>query len=344
MQSKSTPGTGDYRAYADAGMTALQQWYNQSSGLWNSTGWWNSANALGALIDYSARTGVSSYKSAISNTFDKNSKKNFINNFYDDEGWWSLTWINAYDLLLDTNYLTMAETIFADMTGGWDNSTCNGGIWWSKDRKYKNAIANELFFTIAIRLHQRTSDKVGSAGNVSYLDWANRSWTWFLASGMINAAHLVNDGLDGSCKNNGQTTWTYNQGVILGGLVDMYKVSGDAAYLTQAETIADAAITTLVNANGILVEPCEPNCGNDGPQFKGIFMRNLWYLYDTDNNQSYRDFITRNADSIWLNDRNAANQFGLMWTGPFDKADAARQSSALDALNAAVPFTVTGNM
>lgn len=338
MQVNTNPGTGDYRAYADAGMAALQQWYNQSSGIWNGIGWWNSANALETLIDYSSRTGVSSYKSAVSNTFDKNNRKKFLNNFYDDEGWWALTWIQAFDLLQDTAYLQAAETIFADMAGGWDSSTCKGGIWWSKDRKYKNAIANELFFTIAIRLHQRTTDTAGPGGKMSYLEWANRSWNWFLASGMINATHLVNDGLDGSCKNNGQTTWTYNQGVILGGLVDMYKVTGDAAYLSQAEAIADAAISTLVNANGILVEPCEPDCGNDGPQFKGIFMRNLWYLYDTDNRQDYQGFITRNADSIWLNDRNNANQFGLLWSGPFDKADASRQSSALDAIVAALPF------
>jgi hypothetical protein len=39
---------------------------------------------------------------------------------------------------------------------------------------------------------------------------------------------------------------------------------------------------------------------------------------------------------VWDNNKNADHQFGLRWTGPFDQADAARQSSALDGLNAAV--------
>ena len=30
---------------------------------------------------------------------------------------------------------------------------------------------------------------------------------------MINGDHMINDGLNDSCANNGQPTWTYNQGV-----------------------------------------------------------------------------------------------------------------------------------
>jgi predicted alpha-1,6-mannanase (GH76 family) len=318
----------DYFLYAAAAAQALQRWYNPRKGLWKSTGWWNAANALGALIDYMAITNSDSYLNVVSNTFGRNKGGKFLNKYYDDSGWWGLTWVKAYNLTKDKRYLSMAETIFDDMKGGWDDA-CGGGIWWNRDRKYKNAISNELFLALAARLYQRTSIP-------AYFDWAQREWTWFDHSGMMNDRNQVNDGLNNACMNNGGTVWTYNQGVILGALADMYDITQDLAYLTTAEAIADAAIITLINVNDILTEPCEPNCDADGCQFKGIFIRNLAYLYLADGKTIYKDFILRNADSIWLNDRNAANQFGLCWSGPFDVADAARQSAALEAFNAAM--------
>jgi predicted alpha-1,6-mannanase (GH76 family) len=325
-------GQKPYRAYADAGIAALQQWYDPATGVWKTTGWWNAANALEAVVDYTERTHTRAYLSDIATTFEKHRTGRFLNRYYDDEGWWALAWIKAYDLTGETRYLAMARDIFDDIKGGWDAD--RGGVWWNKDRKYKNAIPNELFLTLAARLHRRTP---GDDGPGSYRDWAQREWDWFLASGMINAQNLINDGLTAEGKNNGGPMWTYNQGVILGGLVEMYAITRRKSYLERAQAIADAAIHTLVNGDGILVEPCETGgCGGDGPQFKGIFMRNLGLLYTTTRKRAYRDFLRRNADSLWTHDRNASDQFGLRWAGPFDRADAARQSAALDALNAAL--------
>ena len=322
---------GACHATVAAGMAALQIFYSSSTGLWKTTGWWNSANALETTIDYSSITNTDTYRSVISNTFEKQKQTKFLTKLmYDDDGWWALTWIKAYDLTGEKRYLDAAKTIFNEMKRGWD-STCGGGMWWKKNRTYKNAITTELFLTVAVRLHQRT---VNDYGKGSYIDWAKRSWKWLKKSGMINRNHLVNDGLNDQCRNNGQTTWTYNQGVILGGLVDLYKSTKDPAYLAEANQIASSAIRYL-SAKGILREPCEPNCGEDGPQFKGIFIRNLSYLYQTTRNPQYKAFILKNADAIWSNSRNGSNQLGLMWGERFDKADASRQSAAIDALNAA---------
>lgn len=327
----------DFNADTEASATALQRWYN-TNGLWNTTEWWNAANCIEALENTSAANNGQRYLPILANTYRLNCSSNFLNDYYDDEGWWALAWIHAYDLTGKARYLKMAGTIFGDLTNAWGDH-CNGGLMWCKTRFYKNAIPNELFLSVAIRLHQRTP---GDSGPGSYLDWAIREWDWFKETGMINKENLINDGLTWDCENNGRTTWTYNQGVILGGLTDLYKTTGDTNYLNEAVAIADATISTLIYSDGVLKEPCEDKgCGNkDTPQFKGIFIRNLAYLYDETGKAAYRDFLLKNAQSVWANDRNSKNQLGLRWAGPFDAADAARQSSAMMAVSAlAEPMT-----
>jgi len=133
-------------------------------------------------------------------------------------------------------------------------------------------------------------------------------------------------------------------GVVLGGLAALFEITGDRAYLQQGEAIASAVLAKLVtpasaHPPGILIEPCErapAGCNGDQAQFKGIFIRYLYEFWLQSRQPAYRTFILANARSVWDNNTNASHQFGLRWTGPFDRADAARQSSALDALNAAV--------
>lgn len=335
-----------YQLYADASMMVLQRMYDAYTGQWSDASWWQQANVLETVIDYSSQTSTTTYTGDIATTFNANKSSSFLNNYYDDEGWWALAWMKAYDLTNTSSYLSMAKAIFKDMTRGWD-SICGGGIWWDKDKTYKNAIANELFLEVAARLHQRTPGDIVGGGSgpryTSYIDWANKEWQWFKNSGMLNASNLVNDGLDGgTCANNGRNPWTYNQGVILGALTDLYKITGDASYLAQAEAIADANNRTNIDDNGILYEKgCEPSnsCGTDGPQFKGIYMKNLYYLYQSDNKQAYKNFIIKNVDAIWNRGRDRSNHLGLHWDGPFDRAQARNQSSATDAVNAAIALS-----
>jgi predicted alpha-1,6-mannanase (GH76 family) len=333
----------DYNTCAAAGITALQRWYTPSTGQWQGTGWWNAANALTALVRYTKMTGDSTHAGVIGTTFTAAQRvhAHFVNNYYDDNAWWALAWIAAYDVTREDRYLNAAQTIFTHNTAGWD-STCGGGMWWSTAKTYKNAITNELFLTLAALLHQRTpSDKAG------YLTWAQREWDWFSASGLIGASGLVNDGLTSACQNNGGTTWTYNQGVILGGLAALFEITGDQAYLQQGETIANAALSQLVTpasatVPGILVEPCETTalgCNADQVQFKGIFIRYLYDFWLQSRQPAYSAFIRSNAQCLWEHGKNTGNQFGMRWTGPFDRADPARQSSALDGLNAAVALS-----
>jgi len=336
-----------YRHYADKTLETLQKWYQEDTGQWKTTNWWNAANALTAIIDYSRITGTNRYLEIIENTFVKCKEfevksedpsktwtcRNFINDYYDDEGWWVLAWIDAYDLTGKTKYLDMARVTFSDMTKGWDE-VCGGGIYWKKPDVAKSAVQNELFMLCAIRLHQRSP---GTENGYTYLDWARRTWKWFENTGMINEQFQIENGLKKNCELDAGRRYTYNQAMILSALFELGKEDNDPRLLSLANKIAHAAITNSIYENGILKDPSEPRMGADGPQFKGIFMRHLAYLYTVTHDQTYKEFILKNADTIWNEARNGStNEIGGIWTGPFDQADASRQSSALDAFNAAL--------
>jgi|HubBroStandDraft_1064217.scaffolds.fasta_scaffold166553_1 predicted alpha-1,6-mannanase (GH76 family) len=313
---------------AQLAIDRLQEWYDSQTGLWTTTGWWNAANALTAIIDFSRATHSTQYQAIIARTYLANAHDRFLNEFYDDEGWWALAWIDAYDLTGETSYLRTADGIFDDMTGGWDN-TCGGGIWWKKDRTYKNAIANELFLSVAAHLANRGPDRSQRA---RYAAWAKREWKWFRHSGLIGADNLINDGLDAKCQNNHETKWSYNQGVILGGLTELSYNHRQSGVLRDAGHIADAAVENLVDKNGILHDPCEPECGADGTQFKGIFVRNLAALTLRIPSERYIEFITVNAESLLKQMQGSDHSFGTVWSRPTEAPTAASQSSAIDAL------------
>ena len=243
----------DYHARAAAGVRALQRWYVRHTGVWKTTGWWQSANALSAVIRYTRHTGDRNHVRDLEHTFSRarRAHADFINMFFDDCGWWGLAWVDAYDLTGESRYLDAARTIFAHNQTGWDG-TCGGGVWWNTERTYKNAVTNELFFTLAALLHQRTP------GDQEYLSWALRGWEWLAARALIGPSGLINDGLTADCANNGGPTWTYNQGVVLGGLAALHDITGDRDYLRHGEFIADATLSRLTSPQGILTELCEP--------------------------------------------------------------------------------------
>ncbi len=201
-------------------------------------------------------------------------------------------------------------------------------------KAYKASIANELFLAATAGLHNRIP------GDTTYLGWANDEWNWFKGTGLISS-NLVRDGLNVSGCAFSTATYTYNQGVVLQGLAELSKATGDSGLLTTARSIATAA-TQHFNRNGVLYEGCEPNCSGDGQSFKGIFIRYLRALAKATGSTEYDGFINTTAASILANDTNSAGQQGNSFVGPFALWSYNTQASAAAALVAALGSTGAG--
>jgi predicted alpha-1,6-mannanase (GH76 family) len=320
---------------------------------WFPSSWWNSAVALQTVGDYMQRTGDRRYLGPLDNTFEKDKGVfpagvlsgdpllgNFTSRAIDDSEWWGLTWVQAYDLTGNQKYLDMAVTIADYVHGYWDTSTCGGGVWWNAERTYKNAVTNGLWIRLTAELHNRIH------GDRVWLERSRTAWTWFSSSGMINASGLINDGLTDTCSNNGQTVWSYNQGMAIGAGLELWRATRDPHILATVRRLADAAIGAggLVS-NGVLTESCDAldqTCDDNGKQFKGIFMRYWTDLVDTTHDQSYAAFLATQADTLWNDDRDAANRLGTRWSGATSDDhpnvfDWRTQASALSALIGEVP-------
>jgi predicted alpha-1,6-mannanase (GH76 family) len=338
----------DHKAAAAA--DALMYYYNPDTAWWPSS-WWNSAATLTSLATYLKASGSTEYDWVIGQTFtvDKVAfpagtrssdaiSGDFISAAIDDSQWWALAWISAYDLTGNSTYLNEAVTIANYAGQYWDTSTCGGGVWWNTSKTYKNAVTNALYVRLTAALHNRIS------GDTAWLAKARTAWTWFTGSGLINSAGLVNDGLTSGCANNGQTVWSYNQGLAIGAAVEMWKATGDAGILATGSRLATAAInSSALTTNGVLTESCDAantTCDDNQKQFKGIFVRYLAELAAATGNSTYTSFLTTQANTLWSADRDALNHLGERWSGLNPSADPnisdwRTQASALDALTAA---------
>ncbi|VDB86588.1 unnamed protein product [Peniophora sp. CBMAI 1063] len=305
--------------------TRLQSYYSSSSGSYNGGGRWTDANAVEDVHNFMLGAGVTTWDT-LGNTWDvvTAAKANanldwysYNQGFNDDAQWLILALYKIFDYKnthgQDSSfYLDTAKKIYTAVAAEWDD-TCGGGVWWSTDHTYKNAITNELFLYTSARGYQITGDS-------TYLANAQKAWAWLKASGMRNSQGLWNDGLDSNtCQNNGQNTWTYNQGVILAGLGQMYQITGDSTYITEAQTTLDA-VDAHLTSGGVIKDTCDNSsgssqCTGDGAEFKGAFMKHLQYFLDNAGSASqtkYKDFVTRQYNAI-VKATNSNNDVGSSW-------------------------------
>jgi len=195
-------------------------------------------------------------------------------------------------------------------------------------------VTNGQYLWLTTSLHQRIS------GDTVWGSRATTAANWYLGSELINSSGLVNDGLNGSCGNNGQTVWSYNQGLAIGGFTQLWRSTGNSRYLDTAKRLADAAMSSSVlTRGGVLTESCDVgtgSCDDNQKQFKGIFMRHFADLADATGSATYRAYVTKQADSIWSTDRDRLNRLGQRWAGTSpNPSDWRTQASALGALTAA---------
>lgn len=209
--------------------------------------------------------------------------------FYDDNAWVALAEMYAYSETHDAADLHIAENIFRFVKAGWDTSTtdtCPGGVFWEDVADSpRNAVSNAPNAEVGLLIYQVTKQ-------ASYLRWAMKMYDW-TRSCLENPDGLYNDHInpDGTINT---ALWSYNQGTMIGAGALLYKVTGDKAYLQQAEQTASASVSYYGTDNELYHQP---------DVFNVIMFRNMFYLAQITGTQAYRQMAASYAQTAWTQDR-----------------------------------------
>ena len=203
----------------------------------------------------------------------------------DDQVFWAFAAMSAAELKFpdpsggNPSWAAIAQNVFNQQAGRWDPSSCGGGLrWqiytWNNGYTYKNTPSNGGFFQLAARLARYT-------GNDTYVDWAEKMWTWMETAKLIDDTggfFKVNDGADtpDNCASPNAAQFSYNYGILIGGLAYLHNYTQDDKWLTPLNGLLDTTWKYFFPRNEIMVESgCEPynSCTTDGLTFKSFTLR-----------------------------------------------------------------------
>ena len=237
-------------------------------------------------------------------------------------------------------------------------------MWFDNDRKLKQTITNLQMLVVGAKLKRLMNNDSDLSEKIMLL------WKYILRNGLIDCkTMLISDGALPNCTADGNYKPIYNQGVLVGALVELWRLFKDPLYLSMANSVAYATIT-LKSINGILTEWCDfQECNDDSKMYKGIFVRNLRYLMDapgmvgTDTREFYSEWLDRNIRSVLEKNmcyprgepkrchvvykegppfNNCTGPvFSENWHGPYDFTEPMQQTSVLELFTANIkPGTV----
>jgi predicted alpha-1,6-mannanase (GH76 family) len=297
----------NWKVIADSLQKATYQKFISGDGKYfiqNSAGnngfnyWWN-AHALDVLADAYQRTQDANYKQQMVNLLAGIKEKNggsFPNDYYDDMGWLALSSLRAYSATNETPFLETTTLLWEDIKGGW-NTNQGGSIAWRKSQlDYKNTPANGPAVILAARLyrlHKKAED----------LTWATKIYSWLKNTLVDPSTGLVWDGINREGNGHIDKNWkfTYNQGLFIGAALELYKITGELAYLKDAIKTADYVINDIdLSPGGVLKNEGKGDAG----LFKGIFVRYLALLVQeagvpAAKRTTYQQFLKFNAETMY---------------------------------------------
>lgn len=238
----------------------------------------------------------------------------------DNLEWMVNAYLQGYLLTGNTAYLSQAEAGWNNAYNlGWDTTYNNGGIWEERPQNSsKCSLSNDPFIWEGAELTLATQDG-------SYLSKAENVYNWMRttlvnttkntnglgAPGQVNGCVFTNGSLGASDN-------VYDAGSFLEAAVQLYKLTGNAQYSSDA----------LLTINHIIGQGATlpyKGSGESGHQWAYWFTRGLSdYANQTGTWGSYQSYLQGNANQAW-NERNTT--YNITWNDWLNPTDLSGDSS-----------------
>ncbi|HYI25775.1 MAG TPA: glycoside hydrolase family 76 protein [Thermomicrobiales bacterium] len=227
--------------------------------------------------------------------------------FYDDNEWLGIDFVLALQATGNDAWLDKARATWAFVISGWSDDFGGGIYWKERDFSTKNTCSNGPAAVMALLLHEAT-------GEQEYLDWAVRilDWTTRLKD---EATGVYSDNIDehGVIE---PTKWTYNTGTPLHANALLYRITGDAAYLDEARSLAAAGLEWFGPVT-TLEDGIEVHAFPDTPWFNSILFRGYAALLEVDPepDPQYVEAMLGFAAYGWTHARDENGFLNKDWSG-----------------------------
>lgn len=237
-----------------------------------------------------------------------------------------------YDQTHNSTYTDMATLLF-DTVKQSDDTTCCGtwkdGVWWDLAHSSKATAAQAGVTMAALRLMETNATKYSQDVLLAYAE--HHFWFWRL--------YMVDNTTGQVCDNinlKGRKTWwqfSYNEGLMIGDAVHLYRATNNTQYLTEARFIAAHLLNIgqNVSVNGttrrIMADDAAGGCSDDVAEFHQVGYQYLTEYYRllvqlaaegragegsglewvADEACGLYEFLQANVDSLWHNARHQLN-------------------------------------
>lgn len=244
--------------------------------------------------------------------YDSEHMPKVVERYYDDNCWIALGLIDAYTLTRDPALMRRLQETYRYIFSGEDQAL-GGGIYWREGggprqaKKSKNTCSNAPAAVVALKLYGLTGDR-------KYLEDGRRIMAWLKANLQDPADHLFwdNKRLSGRIS---RAKFTYNAGMPIQAWLLLYRHTGEAQYLKEAQA----------TAQGALQHWFDPELGTmrDDGAFAFTLTEALMRLTEADGDPHWRECARRTA--LFVHDRgiDPKGRYPEKWsqqgTAPYEK-------------------------